>query len=249
QRLGRYKEALESYEHFSRFECGISIMDGFFESMILKFSRKPLSEWKEECRQALRTAPHTDLCNPADEVVHAKRLTNTTDLIAGKKPVIFALGRSWIKGYEKRRYLQYDALNPLMLSLRKFFEERGITYIEEDDENLAAEIEKARKGNEGGKVIVLAGQDMVTSKEFQVLREDKDVFLSGVDNRHLTIDCYMRLIEMINISFNLAFDREIDMDNPKIGIKKYGEMYIYTPVAEPMDYNILREIYRLQKFA
>ena len=187
------------------------------------------------------------------EQAHATLFTDNIKLIQAKEkqPLILALGTSWMKGYEKGRYLQYDALNPLITSIRKFCESRDIPFITGDDNELLAAIntERQKAGKENAKVIVLAGQDTVTSKEFEPLRNDKSAFLVGVNNENLTIDSYIRLMEMLTLTLKLAFDQDIDLSNPNIIVKKEGNIYIFIPKAEPMDYEDLREIYKLQTFA
>jgi hypothetical protein len=187
----------------------------------------------------------------------AERLSDTIKLAGArseKSPVIVALGTDWIKGYEKDRYLQYDALNPLVISIRRFCEANGMTFIDRKDDELPAEIEKARQGEKNAKVIVLAGEETVKSGGFGGLRDDENALLIGVDNSGLTVDSYIRLIEMLDISFKLAFGRgsEVNMDNPHIRVKKdprFRNLYIMLPKAEPMNYESLRELYRVQIFA
>ncbi|GEM_PF-4610017 len=192
---------------------------------------------------------------PGTEERHAKNFSDRVKCIQAKeddRPVILALGTGWIKGYEKGRYLQYDALNPLITSIREFCKEKGITFVDRDDAELLDAIEKAKDGRTNARVIVLAGQETVESPEFKALREDMNNFLVGVNNEELTVDSYMRLMEMMTLTLNLAFDREVDLDNPNIIIRKHNKfpnIYIFIPKAEPMDYEILKEIYKIQTFA
>ncbi len=108
------------------------------------------------------------------------------------------------------------------------------------------EIETARANAPGSKVIVLAGDKTVFSKAYKDLEKDKNVFLAGVNNKHLTEDSYIRLIEMMNLTFKLAFGKKVDMNNPNIGIKRYGNKYLFIPKAEPMEYGMLKRIYWVQ---
>jgi hypothetical protein len=70
------------------------------------------------------------------------------------QPLVITLGTSWIKGYEKGRYLQYDALNPLIGNIRSYCESKGIPFIIDDDDKLPARInaERAKEGKQGAKV-------------------------------------------------------------------------------------------------
>ena len=102
------------------------------------------------------------------------------------QPIIVALGTSWIKGYEKGRYLQYDALNPLIGNIRSYCESKGIPFIVDDDDKLLTHInaERAKEGKAGAKVVVLAGKDAVISDEFATLRNDQgNAFVVGVVTR------------------------------------------------------------------
>jgi radical SAM superfamily enzyme YgiQ (UPF0313 family) len=170
------------------------------------------------------------------------------------QPLIVALGTSWIKGYEKGRYLQYDALNPLIGNIRSYCESKGIPFVIDDDDKLLTRInaERAKEGKQGAKVVVLAGKDTVASDEFAPFRNDqKNAFVVGVDNQELTTDSYIRLMEMLTLALKLSVGFEISQDSTPIKIVKDDKLhiYIFIPHAEPMDYEQLKMIYEVQKFA
>jgi len=209
-----------------------------------------------------RDAPKTELklvslTTPDSERIHATNFQDTMTYIQTQpqaQPLIVALGTSWIKGYEKGRYLQYDALNPLLVSLRTYCEQKGIPFILDSDDKLLARInaERAKDGRSGAKVVVLAGKDAVASDEFTTLRNDqKNAFVVGVDNQELTTDSYIRLMEMLTLALKLSAGLEISLDNIHITITKDNErhLYIFLPHAEPMEYERLKVIYEAQKFA
>jgi ubiquinone/menaquinone biosynthesis C-methylase UbiE len=195
--------------------------------------------------------------SPESERIHATNLQDTLTYIQTQpqtQSLIVALGTSWIKGYEKGRYLQYDALNPLIGSIRTYCESRGIPFIVEEDDKLLARInaERAKEGKTGAKVVVLAGKDTVVSDEFATLRNDQEKsFVVGVDSQELTTDSYIRLMEMLTLALKLSAGLEISLDNAHITITKDNErhFYIFLPHAEPMDYEQLKMIYEVQKFA
>lgn len=195
--------------------------------------------------------------SPESERIHTTNVEDTLTYIQTQpqtQPLIVALGTSWIKGYEKGRYLQYDALNPLLASLRTYCESKGIPFVIDDDDKLLARInaEKAKDGRSGAKVVVLAGKDTVASDEFATLRNDeKNAFVVGVDNQELTTDSYIRLMEMLTLALKLSAGLEVSLDNAHITITRDNErhLYIFLPHAEPMDYEKLRQIYRVQEFA
>jgi hypothetical protein len=172
-----------------------------------------------------------------------------------KRPVIIALGTSWIKGYEKGRYPQYEALNPLILSIRRLCKEHGVIFVEDDDEGLFDSVKAAREKAPRAKVVVLAGLWTVAREEFVALREAGDAFLVGVDNSKLTNDSYVRLVEMIDLAVKLSAGEEPAGIPAYLGVTKILQsrdkilFYIFTPRAEPMDYEELRQVYRVQTFA
>ena len=200
--------------------------------------------------------PLKPVVNPESERIHA---TNFQDMLTyiqvqpQAQPLIIALGTGWIKGYEKGRYLQYDALNPLIGSLRAYCESKGIPFIVDDDDKLPARInaERDREGKAGAKVIVLAGKDAAASDEFTALRNDeKNSFVVGVDNNELTTDSYIRLMEMLTIALKLSAGLEVSQDATPIKIMKDDKLHIYIliPPARPMDYEQQKAVYEVQKF-
>lgn len=193
----------------------------------------------------------------SSERINATNLQDTLTYIQAQpqtQPLIVALGTSWIKGYEKDRYLQYDALNPLIGSIRTYCESRGIQFIVDDDDKLLARInaERAKEGRAGAKVVVLADKNTAVSDEFTALRNDQEnAFVVGVDSQELTTNSYIRLIEMLTLALKLSEGLEMSLDNAHMTITKDNErhLYIFLPHAEPMDYEQLKMIYEVQKFA
>lgn len=170
---------------------------------------------------------------------------------SAEEPVIVALGTDWMKGYRKGQYLQYDALKPLMISLRQKCESRRIVFIEAPDEELPGKIAAARGQSGASKVIVLAHKNAVRSGQFFDLRADKKATVVGVDDSQLTVDSYIRLCEMLSIAFDLSNNAENALVRRSVRIVKdveYG-LYILIPPAEPMDYERLKHTYEVQFFA
>lgn len=132
--------------------------------------------------------------------------------------------------------------------------QRAYAFIVDADDKLLAHInaEKAKEGKAGAKVVVLAGENTVKSDEFAGLRADeKNAFVVGVNNQELTTDSYIRLMEMLSLALKLSAGLEISLDNAHITITKDNglHIYIFLPHAEPMDYERLKVIYEVQKFA
>ena len=196
-----------------------------------------------------------DKLTPETEQLHAIKFVRQTE--EKPKPSFIALGTSWIKGYEKDRFLQYDALNPLIASLRQFCDDpdHNIEFIDGDDEHIARRIGEIKQATPDAQGIVLAGQDMIANLGLQ---DDANVLLAGVNNKHLTIDSYIRLMEMLNVTLELFhmkikgedIDEQAIIDKHKsLGIRFHKGIITFEPDAEPMDYEILKEIYKLQRFA
>ncbi|MFA6078271.1 MAG: hypothetical protein WC779_00785 [Candidatus Omnitrophota bacterium] len=170
------------------------------------------------------------------------------------RPVIIALGTTWIKGYEHDSFPQYNALNPLLSHIRLFCSSRNVLLLIKKDKELikAIRLEKAKETNREAKVIVLAGVSSVASKDFETLRQDASVFMAGVNNRYLTVDSYTRLIEILTLTLELAFNLDDAIRIPEIKVKKhrlFPSVYILFPFVCPLDYEDLRNIYRLQAAA
>ena len=205
-------------------------------------------------------APASSLPNPASERIEAIKFADTIKLvnIANQKdPVILALGTSWIKGYERRNSRQYADINSLIIAIRNYCKERGVTFIDKDDKDLLAEIGKAREANPNARVVVLAGQETITSDEFATLRNDARAFLAGVDSNGIDETCYMRITEMLRMALRLGLRDMLtaiaDINNPYIKAdpyKTFRNVYIFLPKAEKLpDYDSLRQLYRIQEFA
>lgn len=195
--------------------------------------------------------------SPDFERIHTANLQDTLTYIQAQpqsQPLIVALGTSWIKGYEKGKYLQYDALNPLIGNIRSYCESKGIPFIVDDDDKLPTRIaaERTKEGGLNARVLVLAGEDAVKSDDFATLRNDeKGAFVVGINNQELTTDSYIRLMEMLTLALKLSVGLEITRDSTSIKITRDDKLhiYIFIPHAEPMDYEQLKTIYEVQKFA
>ncbi len=208
---------------------------------------------------------------PETEQIHATALADTIEYIQAQddgQPIAgVVLGSSWIEGYNEwlgkkgeDPHFQFQHINRLISSIRGWCEERKIPFKAEDDrdkDSFFGIIEGLHSANPDGKVVVLASNNTVTHDKFKSLRNNKkSYFLAGVNNEKLDETCYIRLVEMLNITLRLAFDIPVDLNNPHITIvpitapkSKEALYYIFTPGTEPMNYDKLRRIYRLQAFA
>ncbi|NQU74417.1 MAG: AAA family ATPase [Candidatus Omnitrophica bacterium] len=171
------------------------------------------------------------------------------------KPDFIALGTSWIEGYEKGRYLQYNALNPLISSMAQFCEKKDIPFICGDDALVASEVQRLKRANPDARGIVLAGEEAVNSLG---LENDENIFMAGVNNEKLTIDSYMPIMEMLALLMRLLDTKAIDEEALREAHKRLGIRFdpnkkrciYFTPESIiPEDYEKLRDIYKVQIFA
>jgi hypothetical protein len=187
------------------------------------------------------------------EQVHSTFFADIVKMIEAEnkseKTMVF-LGTSWIKGYETGRHLQHDAINPLINRVKRFCNSHNVSFRNMKDDELLGIIEEEKKSNPNIKIIVLAGEDTVAAENFASLRNDKRIFLTGVNNNKLTEDSYMRLVEMITITLKLASNIPVDLlNNQNISINRKDGYIQFIPNAEPMDYEKIKEIYNMQIFA
>lgn len=190
--------------------------------------------------------------SPEKERVHSVLFSDTVKLIQAKQqksPLIVALGTSWIKGYDGAKGLQHEALNPLISRLRSYCKDKGILFVDACDASLAGVISEMRSENTGSRVIVLAGEETVKSNDFRHLREDIRVLLAGVDNKNMTDASYVRLMEMLTISFRVAFGHPIDDSNTDLDLIVDNGFILFIPKAEPLEYEDLKAVYKVQIFA
>jgi len=181
----------------------------------------------------------------------------TLDDVKNKAPLIVALGTSWIKGYEKTadgkrgRYPQYADLNKLIKSLRGFCREHGMFFIDREDGELFGAIEEARKDHGDAKVVALAGYETAHGAQFASLRQDKNVLVAGVRPTYLTMDSYVRLVKMLRLSLEISEGKcdpvAIKRAHPELRFNMESPRFItFEPMAEPKDYDVLRDLYRAQ---
>jgi len=191
---------------------------------------------------------------PESEQVHANYFKDKVKL--QEKPIIIALGTSWITGYDKRRYPMHHTLNPLVTNMEQFCVDNGIPFIVDRDENLLGCIneERGKEGYADAKVLVLAGDATVKNLKEQLA----NACMAGVDGKNVRVDSYIRLMEMLTALMELSKEGEItketigrlQRDHPKLGAKLVGGLVVFElPDEKPMDYEELRDIYKVQRHA
>lgn len=79
----------------------------------------------------------------------------------------------------------------------------------------------------------------------------------GIDNKNLLIDNYIPLMEMLTVLIKFSKEdtseeaiKRIQKEHPRLGAQLIDGFIVFElPKADPMDYENLREIYKLQTFA
>lgn len=192
-----------------------------------------------------------DARSQADLFADAARRTQPA---AEKKPLMFALGTGFIKGYAPGG-AQHNGLNPLITSLAPFFERHGIYFVADDDAGLLGRIEekKAEKGIDDMTLIVMADRGTVTSDAFLALRALYETSLVGVDAHELGEHSFIRLLEMMTMALELAFDHALLRRHDAIGHARDETLGIdiLIPHAGPFVYDDteLDLLYTAQRFA
>ncbi len=190
--------------------------------------------------------------SPESEQAHATSLEDETKYI--DEPTIIAVGTSSFPGYDDMRYPMHHTLNPLLTALKGPFNNKPVTFVVARDDALEDAIreQKKVKGYENAKVLVLAGKDTI-----QKLKNIKKTHKIGIDNKNLLIDNYIPLMEMLTVLIKFSKEdtqeeaiKRIQEEHPRLGAQLIDGFIVFElPKANPMDYENLREIYKLQTFA
>ncbi len=167
--------------------------------------------------------------------------------------IIIGLETSWIPRE------QFDAANmqELINELVRLTREEGLDNViirRGEGTELAGELKGAldETGASNSNVIILGDHDILEHEAFDCFRKGLDpekwAFFAGVElPEDFPGNNYIRLFEMIAISINLAFGEAMLLDNPFIQIVREGRrIFKFIPKVEPMDYNLLQEIYSKQ---
>ncbi len=203
------------------------------------------------------------------EVAHAQDFRTTMGYIQAKFSVItgpagelassniIAVGTSWLKGYEKGAHLQYEALNPLLTAIANYCGRRNIPFILAADEDLPGLIarEKIERGMApDAKAIMLVGADVERGLDscFEKMARDNNYTVIGIDSSEMSFSCYIRIMEILTIAMKLSIGVTPELDNENMKIippARDNPVYIIVPYASPMEYEKLKHIYDVQRFA
>jgi len=203
-----------------------------------------LSKWEDDGGTLERFVPDADAERNAAIDLRDAIIKETTDM--NKEKFIVALGTRWIPGYTKGS--KPRELHELIVSMRKFCQERGMPFIDKDDDELLGEITELRKQKEyvNAKVIVLAGNDAI-EKELASLQ---NAALFGVDKTNLVDDSYIHIVEMMKVAMESAITGQAPKNSPFLPIAKRGNFWVFIPNADRVpNGDMLRRLYEVQRFA
>ena len=219
--------------------------------------------WSSQLRDAEPSVPISEFAGEGlintyrkvTEQTHATLLEDQLKLIDEDEPTIIAVGTSSYPGYDDMRYPMHHTMNPLITSLNGPFKDRPVTFVVAKDDALEDAIneQKKVKGYENARVLVLAGKDTVQRLKNKIDKRN----MIGIDNKNLLIDNYIPLMEMLTVLIKFSKEdtpeeaiKRIQEEHPRLGAQLIDGFIIFQlPKAEPMDYEELREIYKLQTSA
>jgi HEAT repeat protein len=182
--------------------------------------------------------------------------------------LVIGLDTSWIPELEKEGSLQHNALSPLMkeiYSLGSTLKDIGldnVVIVHESSAKLAGEIllECEEKHTDLSNVVVLAANGTIESAAFNALKStstEKKAFLAGVDAAALDEfitgkgvgleELNINILEMLTLTLELASGK----DAPEVPLiqsyDKANRIVILFPRAEALDYQKLREEYKMRR--
>lgn len=221
-------------------------------------------EFKEELGKAGldKILPHK-LVSPESERIHAVTFDDQIKLLQAdveNSLDFIALGTSSLPGYAKGTN-QHKALNPLITKLRSYCKRRDIKFTCGNPRTVYDKVREWKGKNKNARGIVLDSEgaiDKLVSKLKKLdvdLEADENVLLAGVDNKNMEENSYIRLMEMLSLTLELLRkgkinEKAIRETHEHLGFKQKGPRRIsFVPDAKPMDYEELRDVYRLQIFA
>jgi len=110
---------------------------------------------------------------------------------------------------------------------------------------------KKRRNVPNSNIIILGDHKTLDKKAFDFFRKgidpDEWAFFAKVEMPKGTDNQYVRLLEMLTISVNLAFGKFVSLDNPHMRIIQEGKRtFRFLPDIEPYEHELLKEIYEKQ---
>jgi len=188
--------------------------------------------------------------------------------------LIIGLETGWIPGLTDRGSLQQNAITPLVREVEDLEEKlramglENVIFIHKDGNELvrAIEDERGRTSTDLRNVVVLASRDTAASSEagFDALRGEGEnsAFIAEVDPTELmefyeregeAVDKQLniRLTEMLCLTLELAAGKDPVSELSWVGVQLDRETrtVIFIPRVAPVNYEKLKEIYRMKRLA
>ena len=104
-------------------------------------------------------------------------------------------------------------------------------------------------------IIVIGDETVVKDEVFNFLRDRGNIrenaFFAGIQKPdNFDGNSHIRILDMIRLSFGLAFGSSDNIEHPFVDMKCYDErIFLFVPIAEPLDIEILKNMYEYQKQA
>jgi len=149
---------------------------------------------------------------------------------------------------------QANAIQPVLNTVRDL-SKLGIIVVRGKGEGLAANVKKvsSKEGVKLSKVIILANEATAFGDLFGNLRgssAEEKLVIVGVSSKNITRNCYIRIFDMLNMAFKIAYNGPGAASSPFIDIYQdpnNRNIIHFVPRAEPVrDENLLPHIYGLQ---
>ena len=201
---------------------------------------------------------------PESEGIHALTFDDNVKILQAKKETsidFIAIGKDGMKGYRKGTD-QHKALNPLIVSLRRYCKKKGINFVCGNKTKVRDKVVEWKSKDRNARGIVLDSEASINKlvAKFDKLKmgdleKDKNILLADIDNKNLEEDSYMRLMEMLSLTLELLRkgikdEKALEEKYKHLGFKKKAPSRIsFEPDAAPMEYEELRSMYKPQIFA
>jgi hypothetical protein len=184
---------------------------------------------------------------PESEHIHAITFDDQVKLLNADEQKLLdfiAISTDSMKGYEEETE-QYQALNPLISSLRTYCDKKGIKFACEDSETLRSRV-LGWKENNNARGVVLDLKDSIDEliPMLEKLNIDfETVLFADVNNKNMEENSDIHLMEMLSLTLELfrkgeLSEKTIKEAEERLGFKQTGPGRIsFEPDAEPINHD------------
>ena len=218
----------------------------------------------------------SDIPKPLEEAMYGGILRDALRSLSQKRkkkslptkgisfPSLIAVGTGWMKSYNDKNSLQYNALNPLLSDIRTFCEKNGIVFISGEEKDLPKLISEKFKEfglpaqDTHSLILAEVRQDAKRHRKYRIEKNLDDFRKShictfiGIDGSRYTRDGYIALSEMLLLGLNISTRKNFNAISKSIKIKlpdKTNDFYIFIPECLPVDDRMYKRIYNMQRYA